>query len=137
LLHIDIEGRLLVSQDERHVLLERSLTNESINAKLVLENSQLLKKTVDLDAALQEIARECQALQIQSNKISERRWVNDADINACMKCHQTFGVTQRKHHCRCCGRIFCDKCSANTAVVAATSKKPQRVCDECYQDLTS
>ena len=54
-----------------------------------------------------------------------------------MKCNQTFTLTQRKHHCRCCGNIFCDLCSSKTAIVAAASKKPQRVCDQCYQELTS
>jgi hypothetical protein len=62
----DIESRLAVSQDERHVLLERSLGSESKNEKLSLENNQLTKKNTHLEAALQEIARECQALQVRT-----------------------------------------------------------------------
>ncbi|CAF0973189.1 unnamed protein product [Rotaria sp. Silwood1] len=133
----DIEARLVVNQDERRVLLERSLASESKNEKLIFENNQLIKKNTDLESALQEIAREYQVLQIQTNKLNQRRWLNDDDINACMKCNQTFSVTQRKHHCRNCGNIFCDSCSSKTAIVAASSKKPQRVCDQCYKDLTS
>ena len=61
----DIESRLVVSQDERRVLLERSLASESKNEKLIFENGQLTKKNADLDAALQEIAREYQVLQVE------------------------------------------------------------------------
>ncbi|CAF3845484.1 unnamed protein product [Rotaria magnacalcarata] len=76
-------------------------------------------------------------VKIQKNKITQRRWLNDDDVNSCLKCKETFSVTQRKHHCRNCGNIFCDSCSSKTAIVAASSKKPQRVCDNCYKDLTS
>ncbi|CAF1214300.1 unnamed protein product [Adineta ricciae] len=133
----DTDARLAVSQEERRVLLERSLASESKYEKLLFENGQLTKKNIDLDAALQEIAREFQVVQIQNNKFNQRRWLNDDDVHSCMKCNQTFSVTQRKHHCRSCGNIFCDSCSSKTAIVAASSKKPQRVCDQCYKDLTS
>lgn len=39
------------------------------------------------------------------------RWIEDININVCYKCHQEFGFFIRKHHCRGCGRIFCDACS--------------------------
>jgi len=133
----NLEARLVVNQDERQVLLERSTTSENRNEKLLLENGQLAKKVSDLEYALQELAREYQGLQIQTNKISERRWLNDADIHECMHCNQTFTLTQRKHHCRSCGNIFCDACSSKTAIVAASSKKPQRVCEQCFKELTS
>jgi hypothetical protein len=61
---LDIEARLVVSQDERRVLLERSLAIESKNEKLIVENGQLTKKNTDLESALQEIAREYQVLQV-------------------------------------------------------------------------
>ncbi|CAF3369233.1 unnamed protein product, partial [Rotaria sp. Silwood2] len=133
----DLQARLTVSQDENRILFERSLTSESRNEKLLLENGQLAKKNSDLESALQEIAREYQSLQIHSNKQSQRRWLNDNDVHDCMKCNQIFTLTQRKHHCRNCGNIFCDICSSKTAIVAASSKKPQRVCDQCFKELTS
>lgn len=151
---LDIEARLVVSQDERRVLLERSLAIESKNEKLIAENGQLTKKITELESALQEIAREYQVLQvsnsiisqrfffififiqIQTNKLSQRRWLDDDDVDACMQCNQVFNVRQRKHHCRNCGNIFCDNCSSKTATIASSSKK-KRVCDQCYKDLTS
>ncbi|CAF4018026.1 unnamed protein product [Rotaria magnacalcarata] len=132
----DLHTRLIASQDESQVLLDRSLTSENRSEKLLLENGQLAKKNSDLESALQEIAREYQSLQIYTNTITQRRWLNDHDVHECMKCNQTFSLTQRKHHCRSCGNIFCDTCSSKTAIVAAASKKPQRVCDQCFKELT-
>ncbi|CAF3953426.1 unnamed protein product, partial [Adineta steineri] len=40
----DLEARLIANQDERHALLERSITSENRSEKLLLENGQLAKK---------------------------------------------------------------------------------------------
>jgi len=61
----NLEARLIVSQDERQNLLERSMTSENRNEKLLLENGQLAKKNSDLEFALHEIAREYQGLQVK------------------------------------------------------------------------
>lgn len=61
----DVEARLAVSQDERHVLLERSLASEANNQKRLVENSQLSKKIAELDAALTELTLEYQVLQVR------------------------------------------------------------------------
>jgi hypothetical protein len=66
----DLEARLVVSQDERRILSERSLTSENRSEKLLLENGQLAKKNSDLESALQEIAREYQGLQVRIESFS-------------------------------------------------------------------
>ncbi|CAF1052767.1 unnamed protein product [Adineta steineri] len=60
---LDTDACLAVSQEERRVLLERSLSNESKNEKLIAENAQLIKKNSNSEAALQEMAREFQSQQ--------------------------------------------------------------------------
>lgn len=43
-----------------------------------------------------------------------------------------------QHHCRKCGRIFCDDCSKNHASLPSLGySEPVRVCNECYKELTS
>ncbi|CAF0972542.1 unnamed protein product [Adineta steineri] len=69
---LDTDARLAVSQEERRVLLERSLANKSKNEKLIAENAQLIKKNSNSKAALQEMAREFQSQKIQLNKVSQR-----------------------------------------------------------------
>jgi len=53
------------------------------------------------------------------------RWVPDDSAAACMKCNTDFSVTNRRHHCRSCGKLFCANCSSNTI-------DSDRVCDKCY-----
>eukprot|EP01113_Clastostelium_recurvatum_P001231 TRINITY_DN10507_c2_g1_i1.p2 TRINITY_DN10507_c2_g1~~TRINITY_DN10507_c2_g1_i1.p2 ORF type:complete len:143 (-),score=33.27 TRINITY_DN10507_c2_g1_i1:75-503(-) len=38
-------------------------------------------------------------------------WINDADVPRCPSCCRKFGPLRRRHHCRHCGRIFCEECS--------------------------
>jgi hypothetical protein len=40
-----------------------------------------------------------------------QKWVDDKDVKFCYKCKTEFGFFLRKHHCRLCGKIFCDACS--------------------------
>jgi len=61
---LEIEARLVISQDERRALLERALATESKNEKLTVDYGQLTKKNAELESALLEIAREYQVLQV-------------------------------------------------------------------------
>lgn len=38
-------------------------------------------------------------------------WVKDEIVDHCYNCKSYFSWMTRKHHCRSCGRIFCNKCS--------------------------
>lgn len=56
--------------------------------------------------------------------------------DSCHRCKSTFSLVNRKHHCRCCGQIFCDKCSSKTSTIPKFGiEKEVRVCDECYGRL--
>ena len=59
-----------------------------------------------------------------------------SDGDECSKCKTEFGLVQRKHHCRACGNIFCNKCSSKQAIIPKYGiEKEVRVCDTCYGDL--
>ena len=36
-------------------------------------------------------------------------WLRDEAVDKCMKCSVEFTFTERKHHCRDCGKIFCHR----------------------------
>ncbi|MFH4984621.1 hypothetical protein AB6A40_011330, partial [Gnathostoma spinigerum] len=56
----------------------------------------------------------------------------------CFRCRTAFGILTRKHHCRACGQIFCDKCSGKTSTLPQYGiEKPVRVCDGCYDKLSN
>uniref|UniRef100_A0A1A8RX28 Hepatocyte growth factor-regulated tyrosine kinase substrate n=1 Tax=Nothobranchius rachovii TaxID=451742 RepID=A0A1A8RX28_9TELE len=60
-------------------------------------------------------------------------WV---DAEECHRCRVQFGVMTRKHHCRCCGQIFCGKCSSKYSTIPKFGiEKEVRVCEPCFEQL--
>ncbi len=45
------------------------------------------------------------------------KWTPNNDVAACSKCQKGFGLLSRKHHCRACGRVFCNACSNYTLIL--------------------
>eukprot|EP01060_Flectonema_neradi_P032190 TRINITY_DN5078_c0_g1_i2.p1 TRINITY_DN5078_c0_g1~~TRINITY_DN5078_c0_g1_i2.p1 ORF type:complete len:262 (+),score=32.47 TRINITY_DN5078_c0_g1_i2:46-831(+) len=65
-------------------------------------------------------------------------WTSDEQVSHCSDCLVRFTVVTRRHHCRCCGEIYCGKCSSQTALVMPATKiskpynvKEKRVCNGC------
>ena len=79
------------------------------------------------------------------NLVTNYQWQKDSEVHTCQKCHTKFGVFTRRHHCRECGRIFCDKCTKHRVTLdnpltetgrsSVQGVKDCRVCDECYGSL--
>ncbi|RCH99978.1 hypothetical protein CU098_006300 [Rhizopus stolonifer] len=81
---------------------------------------------------------------------SQRVWELDRHASECRRCHRRFNFLIRRHHCRRCGQIVCDKCSSHRIrlpaeeiiedPMIASSQYPflatqtQRVCDSCYRE---
>ncbi|CAG8466794.1 9421_t:CDS:2 [Ambispora leptoticha] len=68
------------------------------------------------------------------------KWEDDASVTNCPICGISFGkITNRKHHCRLCGRVICEKCSSKVSLNLhkSSSESEQdsvgevRVCREC------
>lgn len=124
------------NEEEKSQLLEKLISNEAETKSLNVTIQELTRKRDDAMAALQELGRENQSLQIEIAKIQGRKWADDSNATSCSSCTKEFTLTFRKHHCRHCGQIFCSDCSAKSASVPS-SKKPVRVCDACYVKLTT
>ncbi|KAL3344336.1 hypothetical protein AABB24_023660 [Solanum stoloniferum] len=64
-------------------------------------------------------------------------WVPDEAVQKCTACAIDFSAFNRKHHCRNCGDIFCDKCTqGRVSLTADEDAQPVRVCDRCMAEVT-
>lgn len=64
-------------------------------------------------------------------------WVPDEASVKCTACSTYFGAFVRRHHCRNCGDIFCDKCTQGRIALTAEENAQQvRVCDQCMAEVT-
>ncbi|KAJ7547507.1 hypothetical protein O6H91_08G088700 [Diphasiastrum complanatum] len=67
----------------------------------------------------------------------KQHWVPDEAVTKCTACGADFGAFIRRHHCRNCGDIFCDKCTrGRTPLTSDQDAQPVRVCDQCLAEVT-
>lgn len=67
-------------------------------------------------------------------------WRSDSSAAQCSSCTSTFSFFTRRHHCRRCGKIFCDTCTSHTKVLPHPIRRPGgdvekgavRVCNACF-----
>ncbi|KAJ3323542.1 hypothetical protein HDU76_013615 [Blyttiomyces sp. JEL0837] len=65
-------------------------------------------------------------------------WQPDGTAVGCGQCGKKFTLFVRRHHCRWCGRVFCDSCT-NHRLPLNSIRAPStlhRVCDSCNDYLT-
>ena len=92
-----------------------------------------------------------------SSDLSLRQhWINERSISSCQNnmCRLAFTINERKHHCRICGKVFCDACSPKQLNILQflpddvsssfaddagpdedESRGLERCCHECVRDL--
>lgn len=63
-------------------------------------------------------------------------WLRDDTAEVCSKCRVKFSLTERRHHCRNCGHVFCSRCSRyESEIMQLRIRRPVRVCQDCYASL--
>ncbi|EEC49382.1 predicted protein, partial [Phaeodactylum tricornutum CCAP 1055/1] len=65
---------------------------------------------------------------------SRQHWMPDQLCKQCYSCDMQFTVFRRRHHCRLCGQVFCNSCSA-FFVESQKSKSTIRVCQMCFDQV--
>ncbi|CAO3674963.1 unnamed protein product [Rhizopus stolonifer] len=81
---------------------------------------------------------------------SQRVWELNRHASECRRCYRRFNFLIRRHHCRRCGQVVCDKCSLHRIRLPAEeivedpvisssqytflASQSQRVCDACIRE---
>lgn len=132
----------LQSECDQNKVRMQDLTKDSMKlSELQVEHEELQTRVSELQEACTEqdiaLVEMGQSLSSSFQRLSDvkmcntRTWMQDNDTHDCQKCHKTFTMKRRRHHCRNCGGLYCATCSDNVFALAASSK-PVRVCDGCY-----
>ena len=70
---------------------------------------------------------------IRQEQIPPPKWIPDKQCRSCSNCESSWTVTNRRHHCRRCGNLFCSKCASKFIPIPRIGKlTPTRVCDSCF-----
>lgn len=70
---------------------------------------------------------------MSGSRLSLGPWKPDDSVTVCDRCTLPFSLLRRRHHCRCCGCIFCEGCCHDRLLIAEVNPStPQRVCTDCF-----
>ncbi|XP_078600122.1 rab GTPase-binding effector protein 1-like isoform X4 [Branchiostoma floridae x Branchiostoma japonicum] len=130
----------LQQQVEELTALKTKLEAEVRDLRVKIQGLQ-----ADLDnseAVQRDFVKLSQSLQVQLENIrqseNEVRWQHEEDATGCHQCKQPFQPKKKatKHHCRHCGKIFCNDCLSKS-VQSGPNMRPSKVCDVCYTILVN
>lgn len=82
-------------------------------------------------------------------RVDKDDWINNNESSGCQLCGKSFGLKNRRHHCRACGALTCDSCSTKRLQLSTresayvspdksglpSGETKDRVCDSCFNGL--
>jgi len=111
-----------------------ALAFQSRDTSVALSSSDLVHLYNRLHYSLSFPAASQSLTSSMITSMSAPEWVDD---ELCQRCRTAFTMTNRKHHCRNCGGVFCGDCSSkNMKLEHLGIDQEVRVCDGCYKKLS-
>jgi hypothetical protein len=78
---------------------------------------------------------QCSMIQELSNELKPIL-VSSTDRKTCLNCHIAFSPPfVVKNHCRCCGELYCNKCTAAAKVNLPIYDTPVKICGFCFKHV--
>ena len=114
--------RLNDAQRDNIAALERHKKNEAEHNSLQEQLTSATAEIVTLQKTIHALTeREADLILEHGTKVAELEkqlterntnwvWDDDAVCTHCVGCKSEFSLFLRKHHCRCCGKVFCNSC---------------------------
>ncbi|KAL5104476.1 Early endosome antigen 1 [Taenia crassiceps] len=131
----ELESKLTSTFAEHQALMDQLIESQNRSKQLEIALQTSHQELEGLQRIVLDFGRQNQALQIAQDRLINRQWVSDETVQSCSNCQKEFSISVRKHHCRYCGKVFCQACSSKKTATSA-SKDPLRVCDACFAELT-
>ncbi|NP_001091185.1 pleckstrin homology and FYVE domain containing 2 L homeolog [Xenopus laevis] len=151
-----VYGNIVIQKkkyNKQHIIPLENVTIDTIDDEGELRNGWLIKTPTKSFAVYAATATEKSEWMNHINKCvcdlisksgktpnSEHAavWIPDSEASICMRCKKVkFTPVNRRHHCRKCGYVICGPCSEKKYLLPSQSSKPVRVCDFCYDLLSS
>mgnify|MGYP001207303608 CR=1 FL=1 len=104
---------------------------------------QLLNHLIDLESITLEPAdsedAKAEITEDMRHQVDEREyWMPDRLCKVCYSCEDAFTMYRRRHHCRMCGQVFCDRCSSYYIDgLWINLQGPVRACKFCNEQLAT
>ena len=109
------------------------LTEDKIARLLELPDFHFRREEICLNHEMMRYGRVFMVTE-SSGAYSEVGWVVNSSLPMCMICAVKFSLWNRRHHCRGCGNLVCDKCSPYVADVCVLDlSMKHRVCLLCVK----
>ena len=90
----------------------------------------------EVSRAARAVREGLDALRLRASRWGAPRprfWIDERTTKSCFECGVAFSLVTRKHHCRACGRVFCQKCSSHALPPRDDPEgPPERACDVCF-----
>eukprot|EP00455_Lapot_gusevi_P029616 TRINITY_DN31729_c0_g1_i1.p1 TRINITY_DN31729_c0_g1~~TRINITY_DN31729_c0_g1_i1.p1 ORF type:complete len:207 (-),score=39.71 TRINITY_DN31729_c0_g1_i1:137-757(-) len=85
----------------------------------------------EIQPRVQEVAQP-EVKKILQKPFQKVRWQPDSARKNCNLCRKNFGFFRRRHHCRCCGLLYCADCAGRFLPIPQLHHHDAvRVCDVC------
>lgn len=113
----------------------RELATISVEAERLKRAREEQERTLmEMGDMVSATAMRAHEMEDRERKIVGLHWADATATTHCHACQREFTITRRKHHCRRCGKVFCNECSDNRMPLPS-SAKAVRVCDACQTEL--
>ncbi|CAF0753950.1 unnamed protein product [Adineta ricciae] len=103
-----------------------------------MDNSAKNQATGSDDRFLGEsMLRRIASFAVDRNANQTKHWMPDSAGKECYDCQEKFTHFRRRHHCRICGLLFCNRCCSYDPQVklAGFSESNVRLCSYCSSTL--
>jgi hypothetical protein len=131
--NLEIANTFIVKGRQKSIELLASSPEEKLEWQTAIEDAivDYTRKLLSRKATLQFL----DVVSVQELGKRAPTWIKDQETSMCMRCSDNFTAFRRRHHCRACGLVVCNKCSSRKIRLAYDDDHENRVCNDCFKIL--